>query len=256
MGALHAGHLAHVPALRRRGADSVAVSIFVNPTQFGPGEDLDRYPRPLEADLTACRDAGVDAVFHPDADEVYPPAQTATPLTLDVPALTGVLEGTDRPGHFAGVCRVVAKLLIGLMPDLASFGEKDFQQLAVVRAMTMDLGLPVELLPVPIVREPDGLARSSRNLYLTPVQRASATALVRALGTARAAFANGQRNPGVLERHMAAVLDAAAGVDPVYAVIRDPGTLGPVAEAGPHTRALIAARLGTTRLIDNAALGG
>ena len=245
MGALHAGHLAHVAVLREHAAAGgrVAVSVFVNPTQFGPGEDLERYPRDLEADVAACAAAGAAAIFAPAVEAVYPPAVAATPLHVEVPALSGILEGAARPGHFAGVCRVVLKLLAGLQPAVASFGEKDWQQWCVIRAMVADACLPVELVGVPTVREPDGLAMSSRNRYLDARQREVALSLHRALRAA----AHG-------EEAMRAVLTD-GGVDAVdYAVVRDAATLGSV-RAGQPARALVAARVGGVRLIDNMAVG-
>jgi pantoate--beta-alanine ligase len=244
MGALHAGHRELIRHARLApGAVVTAVSIFVNPLQFGPSEDLERYPRPLEADLEVCREEGVELVFLPGVDDMYPAgadtAVTPGPLGHD-------LEGAARPGHFAGVLTVVAKLFHIVGPDLAFFGEKDYQQLTLIRRMVRDLDFPLAVVGVPTVREPDGLALSSRNAYLAPDDRARAATLQRAL-TAGA---------GVSARGPEAVLGAARDVlaaEPAFAVdyleLRDPD-LGPTPPSGP-ARLLAAARIGGTRLIDN-----
>jgi len=255
MGALHDGHLAHVEALRPDVA-SVVVSIFVNPTQFGPHEDYSRYPRPIEDDLARCEAAGVDAVFKPPADEVYPPG--GVDAAVDVPRLTRDLEATQRPGHFQGVCRVVMKLLQMIRPDVATFGRKDYQQLRVVQAMVADLAVPVRVLEVPTVREPDGLAMSSRNRYLDPAERQRALGLYRALCRARDLASGGETDPAAVEAAMRGVLDD-AGLRTDYAAVRHPFTLEPVAtvgQAGQASAALIAARLGAVRLLDNMRVGG
>lgn len=236
MGALHAGHLALVREARRR-AERVVVSIFVNPTQFGPGEDLARYPRPFERDLAACREAGVDVVFAPAAAEMYPPgAQTL----VEVGELARPLCGRDRPGHFRGVATIVAKLLVAAKPHLAVFGEKDFQQLAVVRRLAADLRFDVEIVGVPTAREPDGLALSSRNVQLDREMRAEAVALSRALDAAERAVAGGLRESAAIldlvGREIAKAPHASVG----YAELRDPASLEPAPArlAGPTLLAL------------------
>jgi pantoate--beta-alanine ligase len=250
MGALHEGHL----SLMRRARDEVGpdgvvvVSVFVNPTQFGPGEDLDRYPRTLDADLGACATAGVDVVFTPSVEEVYPLGVTGN-VTVDPGPLGSVLEGSVRPGHFAGVLTVVAKLFGLVRPDVAVFGEKDYQQLALIRRMAADLCLGVEIAGAETVREPDGLAMSSRNRYLDEVQRHEAVVLSRALFSARAAAGRGAAAALDTAR---AELRTSPGVDLDYLAITAPD-LGPLPEKGP-ARLLIAARVGTTRLLDNIAL--
>jgi pantoate--beta-alanine ligase len=249
MGALHAGHEALIAAARADNA-SVVVTLFVNPLQFGPGEDLDRYPRPLEQDLETCRRAGADLVFTPQIGEMYPDG--APLVRVSAGHLGEVLEGAYRPGHFDGVLTVVAKLMHLTRPDRAYFGEKDAQQLLFVRRMVRDLDLPVEIVGVPIVREPDGLARSSRNAYLAPDERATARALSRAL--LAGARAGGSGAPAV-RREARAVLDATPGIGVDYLALIDPRTLSEIddAYAGPALLA-VAARVGTTRLIDNTAV--
>ena len=234
MGALHEGHAALLAAAREQ-ADSVVATVFVNPLQFGAGEDLDRYPRTLEADLALCAREGVDVVFTPTPDVVYP----TTPLVrVSAGPLGDVLEGASRPGHLDGVLTVVLKLLHLVRPDVALFGQKDAQQLAAVRRMVADLDVGVDVVGVPTVREADGLALSSRNRYLSPAERASALALSRALATGDPARAR-------------AVLDAEAGVDLDY-LERVRSTTFAVDPDGDLL--VVAARVGTTRLIDNAAL--
>jgi pantoate--beta-alanine ligase len=236
MGALHAGHLALVREARRR-ADRVVVSLFVNPTQFGPGEDLARYPRPFERDLALCRDAGVDLVFAPPPDEMYPPgAQT----WIEVAELSRPLCGRDRPGHFRGVATVVAKLLLAAKPHVAVFGEKDFQQLALVRRLATDLRFDVEIVGVPIVREADGLALSSRNVHLDRAMRAEALALSRSLDAAEAALAGGVRDAAAILALVGRELAKAPHARVDYAELRDPGSLAPAPArlAGPTLLAL------------------
>jgi pantoate--beta-alanine ligase len=244
MGALHEGHRSLVRAARER-AGSVVVSVFVNPTQFGPGEDYDRYPRTWDADLAALAEEGADVVFHPGVDEMYPPGSAG--VTVRPGPLGDVLEGAVRPGHFAGVLTVVAKLFGLVRPDLAFFGEKDYQQLTLVRAMARELALGVEVVGVPTVREDDGMALSSRNRYLTPAERRAATALSAAL---RAGAAAGPRGSGAVLAAAGAVLAGAPELVPDYLELTAPD-LGPAPDAGP-ARLLVAARAGTTRLIDNA----
>jgi pantoate--beta-alanine ligase len=250
MGALHAGHAALLRAAREQ-CRSVIASIFVNPTQFGPGEDLARYPRSLEADLALCEQSGADLVWTPGVDDVYPNGE---PLVTITPGPLGdVLEGATRPTHFAGVLSVVAKYLNLLRPDRAYFGEKDYQQLSLIRAMAADLDFGATIVGVPTVREPDGLALSSRNTYLSAADRAAALALSRALLAGRDAA------PGGAEAVLAAAnevlaaanqdLAAARGVSVDYLELR--GTdLGPAPARG-EARLLVAARVGATRLIDN-----
>lgn len=237
----------------RAAADHVVVSIFVNPTQFGPGEDFQRYPRPFDLDVAICEEAGAALVFAPEPEDIYPPGGLAA--RVDVPALTTILEGAHRPGHFEGVCRVVAKLLQIAQPDVVTFGRKDYQQLRVVEAMIADLFVPVSILEVPTVREPDGLAMSSRNRYLTAEQRPQALGLVKALRQARALVEQGgETDPKAVESAMAQVL-AAHALELDYAVVRHPWTLQPLDSLDPSFTggvvALVAARLGAVRLIDN-----
>jgi pantoate--beta-alanine ligase len=246
MGALHEGHRTLVRAARER-AGSVVVSVFVNPTQFGPGEDFDRYPRTWDADLAALAEEGADAVFHPPVEEVYPPG--ALGVTVHPGPLGDVLEGAVRPGHFAGVLTVVAKLFGLVRPDVALFGEKDYQQLVLIRAMARELALGLEVVGVPTVREDDGLALSSRNRYLSPEQRSTAAALPRAL---RAGAAAGPRGAGAVLAAAREVLAGAPELVPDYLELTDPD-LGPAPGSGP-ARLLVAARAGSTRLIDNTPL--
>jgi pantoate--beta-alanine ligase len=246
MGALHEGHRTLVRAARERAA-TVVVSVFVNPTQFGPGEDFDRYPRTWDADLAALADEGTDVVFHPLVDEVYPPG--AVGVTVDPGPLGSVLEGAVRPGHFAGVLTVVAKLLGLVRPDLALFGEKDYQQLTLIRAMARELALGVEVVGVPTVREDDGLALSSRNRYLAREQRSAAVTIPAAL---RAGAAAGPEGADAVLAAARAVLAAEPSLLPDYLELTDTD-LGPAPAAGP-ARLLVAARAGTTRLLDNIAV--
>ncbi|MFD4323205.1 pantoate--beta-alanine ligase [Nocardioides sp. NPDC058538] len=252
MGALHEGHASLMRVARERvGGGPVVVSIFVNPLQFGAGEDLDRYPRTLEADLEVCEREGVDVVFAPSVDEVYPgglPQVTVAPGELG-----DVLEGKTRPGHFGGVLTVVAKLFGLVEPDVAVFGQKDYQQLALIRRMSADLCLGVDVVGAPTQREPDGLALSSRNRYLSPEQREEATTLSRALHAAQRGAGHGVEAALNAAR---AELRRAKGVDVDYLVVTDPalGELPANPEPATEARILVAARVGTTRLIDNMSL--
>jgi pantoate--beta-alanine ligase len=247
MGALHEGHRELIRHARRMpGAGVVAVSIFVNPLQFGPAEDLSRYPRPLEADLEVCREEGVELAFTPGVADMYPGGAATT--TVDPGPPGAEMEGAVRPGHFAGVLTVVSKLFHMVAPDLAFFGEKDYQQLVLVKRMVADLNFPLDVVGVPTVREPDGLALSSRNVYLTPEQRPLAATLRRALVAGASVSARG---PEAVLAAARAILDAAPlAVD--YLELRDPD-LGPDPQAG-RARLLVAARVGTTRLLDNVAV--
>ncbi len=249
MGALHDGHASLMRVAREAVTDGpVVVSIFVNPLQFGPQEDLSRYPRTLEADLALCAREGVDVVFAPAVDEVYPGGEPQ--VTVEPGPLATILEGASRPGHFRGVLTVVAKLFGLVQPDVAVFGEKDYQQLALIRRMVTDLCLPVEIVGAETMREDDGLAMSSRNRYLDPEQRLTAIALSRTLLAAQAAARHGEQAALAAAR---AALRESPGVDLDYFVITDPDLAALPAEppAGTAGRALIAARVGTTRLIDN-----
>lgn len=245
MGALHDGHRALLHRAREL-ADSVVVTIFVNPLQFGPGEDLDRYPHTPEADLRLCAEAGVALLWAPPREVVYPEPPR---VTVSAGELGSRLCGASRPGHFDGVLTVVAKLLHLTAPDAAVFGEKDAQQLALVRRMVRDLDLPVHVVGVPTVREPDGLAVSSRNRYLDAAARVAATALSGALAAGAAAAADG---PDAVRRAAGAVLDGAHGVQVDYLALVDPARLHevPADHAGPALLA-VAGYVGGTRLIDN-----
>ncbi|MBM7829494.1 pantoate--beta-alanine ligase [Agromyces cerinus] len=249
MGALHAGHLALV-AHARELADVVVVSIFVNPLQFGPGEDLDRYPRTLDADVEALAGLGVEFVFAPTAAEMYPNGAVGTTLTAG--RVGSLYEGASRPGHFDGMLTVVGKLLNIVGPDVAVFGQKDAQQVFLVRRMVDDLDVPTAIEVVPTVREPDGLALSSRNRFLDPGHRAAALTLIEALRAADAAASDGLAE--VLAEGAAAFGDH-DDVTLDYLVVVDPETFLPVADdaRGPAV-VLVAARVGSTRLIDNAAI--
>jgi pantoate--beta-alanine ligase len=244
MGALHAGHVALLAEGGRR-ADRLALSIFVNPTQFGPNEDLSRYPRDLPGDLAQAAEAGTDVAFVPEAADIYPPGfQT----TIEVRDLARGLDGVFRPGHFAGVATVVGKLFNVVAPDLAIFGEKDFQQLAIVRRLVADLAMGIEIVGLPTVREPDGLAMSSRNAYLSPAERTRALSISRALGAARARAAAGERDAGALVAAARAALD----VDRLdYLELCDAETLIPLAQVDRPAVLLAAVFVGRTRLIDN-----
>ena len=248
MGALHAGHLSLVEAARREN-DRVLVSVFVNPTQFGPREDYARYPRDLGRDEALLEKAGAHAVFAPSVAVMYPPGGETT---VDVGSVAAPLEGERRPGHFRGVATVVLKLLQIATPDRAYFGEKDAQQLAVVRRLVADLDVPAEIRACPIVREPDGLALSSRNAYLSPAERRAATVLFRALRAAEGAWSRGERRGDVLREAMRNTLrsEPLARVD--YAAVADPASFREVVDVadGP-VRLLLAVHVGETRLIDN-----
>lgn len=251
MGALHDGHLSLVAAAQER-ADYVVVSVFVNPTQFGPGEDYEAYPRDVERDMDLLGAEGVDLAFTPSPGVMYAPGAT---MTVDPGELGSVLEGATRPDHFRGVCTVVTKLLSIVGPDLAFFGEKDFQQLAVISRMVRDLDLPVKVVGCPIVRECDGLAMSSRNVYLSPDERTAATALYRALRSAETLALGGESDVRVLEDAMRSTIEAEPIAALDYAVIVGSADLAQLESLGETpARALVAARVGSTRLIDNLGL--
>lgn len=246
MGALHDGHVSLMRHARPL-ADTLVVSIFVNPTQFAPGEDLDAYPRTFDADLEQCETAGVDVVFAPTVDEMYPHGLDGT-ITVDPGPLGTILEGAERPTHFRGVLTVVSKLFGLVRPDVAVFGEKDYQQLTLIRLMACELCLGVEVVGCPTVREADGLAMSSRNRYLTASERERAVAISAAL---RAGVDAGPDGPEAV-LHAAGKVLADAGIDPDYLVLTSPD-LGP-AHPGRESRLLVAARVGLPRLLDNCAV--
>ena len=247
MGALHEGHLA-LMRQARRSADAVAVSIFVNPLQFGPGEDFDRYPRTFDSDVDACAREGVNLIFAPTREVMYPDEPQ---VTLRSGPMGEVVEGAARPGHFDGMLTVVLKLLNLVRPDMAIFGEKDAQQLAMIRRMVADLNVPVRVVGGTTVREPDGLALSSRNRYLSQAERGTALALSRALQAGADAAAGG---PDAVIGAASAVLDKAATAEPPlvldYLVLVDPATFAPATTGGPAVLA-VAGRVGATHLIDN-----
>jgi pantoate--beta-alanine ligase len=247
MGALHAAHLNLVRACQRD-ENFTVVSIFVNPTQFGPNEDLARYPRDEAGDLEKCGQAGVDVVFLPSAAEMYPqPSETE----IAVSALTRTLCGPHRPGHFEGVATVVAKLFNIVQPDRAYFGEKDFQQFRVLQRMAADLNFPVEVIGCPLVREPDGLAMSSRNAYLSTDERRQALGLIAALQHGRELITGGEQSPVVVEDAMLTVLRGNRIAEVDYASVVEPERLQPVERIAGRVLLAIAAQVGTTRLIDN-----
>lgn len=250
MGALHTGHISLMELAKQR-AEKVAVSIFVNPTQFGPREDYNKYPRSIEADLEKCEKAGVDFIFLPTAEEMYPPGMPD--IAIDLPQLSGVLDGKHRPGHFRGVCQVVTKLFHIITPEVAVFGQKDFQQLRILSAMVEAMNWPIEIVAGPTVREHDGLAMSSRNQYLSKEDRIRALSLSRALHLAAMEFERGVKQTNrLLTTMQKLLLEQHLHIDYVAAV--DPITLKNVEVVNGPTVLAVAARVGTTRLIDNVVL--
>lgn len=252
MGALHAGHMSLMELARQR-ADSVIASIFVNPLQFGPNEDLSKYPRPIEKDLALLEAAGVDAVFLPPVHELYP-EDASTFVTEET--VSAPLCGAVRPGHFRGVTTVVLKLFNIVRPDIVVFGQKDAQQCLVIERMVRDLNLPVEIVRGPIIREADGLALSSRNIYLTPEDRQAAPAIFASLQAAQRAFENGERNAARLAEIGRTSLAAQPRITVQYWDVRHPQSLEAIETIGPQGAIFaVAAHLGSTRLIDNLVVG-
>jgi pantoate--beta-alanine ligase len=253
MGYLHAGHLSLIQRARAENG-SVVVSIFVNPSQFGPNEDFQRYPRDLNRDLGLLETAQVEAVFAPKVDEMYPAGASTM---VEVEALSSILEGASRPGHFRGVATVVCKLFHLVRPHRAYFGEKDYQQLQVIRRMVHDLRMPTEVVGCPTIREPDGLAMSSRNVFLSPPERQAAAALSRGLFQAEQLVKDGVRDVPRLRATVQAMLDKEPLIRIDYVAIVHPHTLQPVATLGPKGAVIcVAVWIGQTRLIDNVRLGG
>ena len=250
MGCLHEGHLSLVRAAAKRD-EHVIVSIFVNPTQFGPGEDFERYPRDLERDLALLSNERVDVVFQPSVDEIYPEGESTY---VEVADLTDALEGTHRPGHFRGVATVVAKLFHIVQPKRAYFGQKDGQQLVVMRRMVRDLAFDVEIVPAPTVREPDGLAMSSRNAYLSPKEREGALVLWLALRKAQELFLAGERDGARLREAMRAVIAREPLARADYVSVADPETLRELERVESSALFSLAVRVGVVRLIDNVTL--
>lgn len=251
MGFLHEGHASLLREGRRRG-DILVLSLFVNPIQFGRNEDLDRYPRDQERDRAVAAECGVDIIFAPDAAEMYP---AGFQTSISVGELSRPLCGASRPGHFDGVATVVAKLFNIVMPDLALFGRKDYQQLALIRRMVDDLSVPVAIVGMPIIREADGLAMSSRNAYLSAEERRAALALSRAIGAVRAAYAGGERSVQALERQALAIIAGEPLLRMDYLEFCNERSLQPVTEANVDTLLALAVFAGATRLIDNSVLG-
>ncbi len=247
MGALHAGHVSLLESARQD-CGFVVATLFVNPAQFGPHEDLQKYPRPVEQDLKLCRQAGVDLVFMPSVASLYPDGYATW---VDVTGLSNVLEGAVRPGHFRGVATIVLKLFNVVLPDVAYFGEKDYQQHTLIRRMAGDLNVPVELVVCPTIREPDGLALSSRNVYLSAKERKSALSLYESLQLAAQRLRAGETNIAAVQAEMLRLLRLHPHVEPDYALIADPDTLDPLTHPRTRMVALVAARVGSTRLIDN-----
>lgn len=248
MGNLHMGHASLMAAAHLHGRRVIS-SIFVNPMQFGPSEDFSAYPRTPDDDASLLRDYGVDALFHPTVDEMYPQGSVGSTV-IDVPGLTDILCGVFRPGHFQGVATVVVKLLCLVQPDVAIFGEKDYQQLTVIRRVVDDLNLPVRIVGAPTVRAEDGLALSSRNRYLSPDERATAPVIYRALDAARRRLEDGDRDHAAIEAEGAATIGA-AGLRLDYFEVRTADRLGRPTETDVDLVVLAAARLGKARLIDN-----
>ncbi len=254
MGALHAGHLELVRRAKAENERMIA-SIFVNPAQFGPREDLERYPQPFERDSQLLEELGCDAIFAPTKDQMYGGANFSHGTWIDVTPFDEMWEGVTRPGHLRGVATVVAKLFNICTPARAYFGEKDFQQLRVVECLVQDLNFGVQIVPCETVREPDGLAMSSRNAYLTPAERKSATVIFRAMNAGKAVAQSGETNVAKIGEAMDAVFTQEPDVQPQYVSIVDAQTLAPLRELdGRRARILVAAHLGKTRLIDNLAL--
>jgi pantoate--beta-alanine ligase len=251
MGALHGGHESLVARARREN-QRVVVTVFVNPAQFAPNEDFASYPRPFDADRARLVALGVDAIFHPSVDQIYPPAFKTR---VDPGPLGEVLEGKSRPGHFAGVLTVVLKLFNLTQPKRAYFGQKDFQQVVLVRQLVRDFGLPVRIVAVPTVRHSDGLAMSSRNTFLDASQRQVAPVVYRAITEAARAFTNGETSPTRLERLTREALATTPGLAVDYAVVVDQTTLSPPERAIPGSVLAVAVKLGPIRLIDNVVLG-
>lgn len=251
MGALHEGHLALVDHARER-ASLVVMSLFVNPLQFGPNEDFARYPRDRAGDARAAEARGVDVLFAPQADELYRPGRAVSVVPT---ALASRWDGASRPGHFTGVLTVVAKLFNIVQPNVAVFGQKDIQQATLIRAMVQDLDFPIEVFVAPTIREPDGVALSSRNAYLGTADRMRARVLSRAIFAMRVAFDAGERSTAALEELGHAVLSAEPQVALEYLAVIDPQTLEPATVAEAGSIVAVAARIGTTRLIDNVILG-
>lgn len=247
MGALHQGHASLIEAARAR-EEVVVVSIFVNPTQFGPKEDFERYPRPMDEDIGVCGRHGVDLIYHPSVEEMYPEGYRTY---VEVTGWQDILEGASRPGHFRGVATVVLKLLNQVQPDRAYFGQKDAQQVRVIQQLVRDLNVPVEILVRPTVREADGLAMSSRNRYLDADQRQRAVALYQALREASEQYQAGVRDPEVLRRVMTQRLQATPGAELDYAVVLDPDTFQPAEDLTRGALLALAVKFGDTRLIDN-----
>ena len=250
MGFLHEGHLSLMKIARER-CDVLVASIFVNPTQFGPNEDLDAYPRDFERDEALCREEGVDLLFYPTPETMYLDGHS---VWVDEDSLSGVLCGAARPGHFRGVCTVVTKLLNIVLPDFMVLGEKDAQQLRVLRRLARDLNIPVDIVPGPTVREADGLALSSRNKYLSPAERAEAVCLFQGLEKAKALVAAGERDAAVLKAAICEVIEKTSGIID-YIELVDDETLQPVARADKPALVALAVKFSGARLIDNAVLG-
>ena len=251
MGYLHEGHLSLVRQARKEN-DVVVVSIFVNPTQFGPGEDFERYPRDLKRDMELLKPIGVEAVFVPAVEDMYPPGYRTY---VEVGDITTRLCGASRPGHFRGVTTVCCKLFNIVMPHRAYFGKKDFQQYVVLRTMVADLNMDLEIVPMPIVREPDGLAMSSRNTYLSEQERQAALCLYRSLKKAQELFAGGERRAQVIKEEVEKVIRAEPLATIDYVEVVDPDTFLPVEEAREGTLVALAVKVGPARLIDNTQLG-
>jgi len=252
MGYLHAGHVSLVRVAREAGSEAVAATIFVNPMQFGPGEDFEKYPRDEARDLGMLEAAGVDAVYLPGAGEMYPEGHRTF---VEVTGVSQGLCGAARPGHFRGVATVVAKLFLASKPHVAVFGKKDYQQLAVIRAMNRDLDFGIEIVGAPIVREGDGLAMSSRNVYLSGEDRIAARCLSRGLFRAKELFGKGERDAGTLVGASRREIETEPRVKMEYAEGRDPDTLAPLTGRVDAVTILVAAKVGRTRLIDNITLG-